>query len=236
MENFPESKDRPEGVWLLWNQALASKMAAGGADLPAQAELLERAGQEARERGDRQALWAALNGLSKVRLALQQVEQARLLATEALGLAEELFGPDSGETGTVLSDLVFIEALQGRQSLALALAEKLLLIALGQASERFTQAFSYNISSLATFHTMRGDEELTERIFWRVIAKAEESPEADPDLLLYAYKNLGDFYHAQGRTDKEGLLRQRALDLMERAGYPSQSAGRSSQRGGSSLH
>jgi tetratricopeptide (TPR) repeat protein len=238
MEQEKPSKPVGTAVWRQWNQALAQKLAAGGHDLAGQAQTLTEALDAARRRGDRHSLWAALNALTKISLGLQQVKAARELSAEALVLAEELFGPQTGEAGTVLSDVIFIEALEGREPQALVLARRLKAIIMSQATDELDQAFSYNLTSLATFHAMRGDDDQVEGMLWEVIRRGEESlgQDDEPDLVLFVYRNLGDFYRAQGRTDKAEHAKQSALALMERAGYRPQGPASGGSGSNHSLH
>lgn len=54
---------------------------------------------------------------------------------------------------------------------------------------------------------------------WSVAREAEEDSQADPDLLLFVYNNLSNFYQAKGDMDKSRLTRECALKVMDRAGY-----------------
>jgi tetratricopeptide (TPR) repeat protein len=184
-----------------------------------QARRLALAVEEARGRGDQQALWAALNGLCKMRLAAQQVEEAKALAEEALLLSDQMFGERSSESGTIISDLIFVEALSGRLERAQSLVQRLIAIIMDQVGQGLDQAFSYNLSSLATFFTVQGTDDQAERLLWRVIQQGEERERVDPDLLLFVYDNLASFYAAKQEPEKSSQARERALKVMERAGY-----------------
>lgn len=210
-------------IWQVWNNALAEKMNHQGIDLQAQAGHLAGAVEQARRRDDRPALWAALNALCKISLALKNLAQASRLAGEALALAEELWGGDSPEAGTVLSDLIFLEALHGRHDRSAALARRLTAILRGSLAAGLDRAFSYNLTSLATYYSLQGQDQITEDLLWGVARQAEEDPQADPDLLLFVYDNLGSFYQAKGDADKARLAREAALKVMERAGYRAES-------------
>ena len=85
---------------------------------------------------------------------------------------------------------------------------------------------------------MRGDDDEVERILWACIRKSEESlgEAGDPDLGLFVYRNLGDFYRALGRADKAESARQSALALMERAGYHPRDPQSGGEGGDHSLH
>ena len=206
-------------IWQTWNQALAEKMGQQGQDLEAQARELSQAAEVARRRADRPALWAALNALAKISLACQRLPQAHQMALEALALAEELWGGDSPEAGTVLSDLIFLEALAGHPERSPLMAQRLKAIVFDSLKEGLDRALSYNITSLATFYSIQGQERVTEEFLWEVARLAEETPQSDPDLLLFVYDNLKSFYQAKSEPDKASQARQRALAVMERAGY-----------------
>lgn len=210
-------------IWQVWNNALAEKMHQQGINLQAQAGSLEQAVDQARQRGDRTALWAALNALCKISLALKRLPQASQLAGEALALAEDLWGGDSPEAGTVISDLIFLEALHGRHEHSAALARRLTAILQGSLAAGLDRAFSYNLTSLATFYSLQGQDQVTEDLLWGVARQAEQDPQADPDLLLFVYDNLGSFYQAKEDLDKARLARECALKVMERAGYRAES-------------
>ncbi len=211
---------RAADIWRLWNQTLAEKMSQQGQDLGSQAVFLEAAVAEARQRDDPEYLWAALNGLCKINLSLKRVPQALALASEALELAEGLWGPDSSQAGTVLSDLMFIAALEGSAGQARRLSERLQRVVLEASAGGLDAAFSYNLTSLATFHAIQGGEERTEALLWQVIRRAEGQDRADPDILLFVYDNLINFYLAQDQRGKAEAARARALEVMQRAGYP----------------
>jgi len=206
-------------IWQVWNNALAEKMTQQGMDLTAQAGSLAGAAEQARGRGDRQALWAALNALCKISLALKRLDQASRAAEEALVLAEDLWGDDSPEAGTVISDLMFLEALHGRHERSAALARRLAAILQGTLPSGLDRAFSYNLTSLATYYSLQGQDQVTEDLLWGVARRAEQDSEADPDLLLFVYDNLGSFYQAKDDPEKARLAREAALKVMERAGY-----------------
>lgn len=207
------------GVWRRWNEALAARLANSGMNVTEQAHRLALAVEEAREREDPRSLWAALNGLCKMELAAQRVESARAHAEEALLLADRLFGRRSAESGTVLSDLIFVEALCGRLEQAQALVARLIAIIMDQVKRGLDQAFSYNLSSLATFFTVQGADDQAERLLWRVIKQGEDLDRVDPDLLLFVYENLANFYAAKQEPEKAREAKERALEVMERAGY-----------------
>ncbi|MFH1035001.1 MAG: hypothetical protein V1806_10890 [Pseudomonadota bacterium] len=220
MDSKQPPKARPGmDIWQVWNDSLAEKMNQQGLDLTAQAEYLAQAVQQSRARDDRPALWAALNALSKISLALKLLPQARHMAGEALGLAEELWGADSPEAGTVISDLIFLEALHGHEERSLILSQRLRQIIQASLEAGLDRAFSYNLTSLATFYSLQGQDQATEDLLWGVARLAEEDPQADPDLLLFVYDNLGGFYQAKDDPDKARLARDCALKVMERAGY-----------------
>lgn len=206
-------------VWRKWNQALADRLASSGMDVDGQAQRLALAVDEARTRGDRKALWAALNGLCKMHLAAQRVDLARSRAEEALHLADDLFGQRSSEAGTVISDLIFVEALSGDLERAQSLVQRLIAIIMAQVKRGLDQAFSYNLSSLATFFTVQGADDLAERLLWRVIKQGEEQDRVDPDLLLFVYDNLANFYQAKDEAEKSRAAKEKALEVMQRAGY-----------------
>lgn len=214
-------------IWQRWNEALAERLAASGLDVRDQAEKLALAVDKARGRDDRQALWAVLNALCEMQLASRRVAEAKVLAEEALALAGELFGESSPEAGTVISDLIFIEALLGHMERAHPLVQRLISIIMSQAGQEFDQAFSYNLSSLATFFTVQGADDQAEKLLWRVIKHGEEDASADPDLLLFVYDNLANFYLAKDEAEKSREAREKALKVMERAGYPT--AGQNAQ-------
>jgi tetratricopeptide (TPR) repeat protein len=207
------------GIWRKWNKALAARLASSGMNVDEQAQRLALAVDEARTRGDQRALWAALNGLCKMHLAAQRVEVARSLAEEALRLSDEMFGERSPESGTVLSDLIFVEALSGRLERAQPLVARLIAIIMDQVRRGLNQAFSYNLSSLATFFTVQGADDQAERLLWRVIKQGEDQDRVDPDLLLFVYENLANFYLAKEEPEKSREVREKALEVMERAGY-----------------
>lgn len=228
-----------DSIWRQWNLALAERLARGGLDVAAQAVKMAEAAGQARARGDRQALWAALSGLCKMRLAEQKVEEAKALAAEALALADQVFGPRSPQSGTVLSDLLFIEALLGRLLDTGPLVERLITVIMDQAGGDLDQAFSYNLSSLATFLTVQGLDDQAERLMRRVIEKGEQKQDAAPDQLLFVYDNLASFYLAKDEVLKAQETRQRALALMSKAGYPQagqSTPGRAADSGGVTLH
>ncbi len=219
MERDQPKEGQGMDIWQVWNDSLAQKMNQQGINLAAQADYLAQAVEQARGRDDRPALWAALNALCKVSLAQKLLPQARQLAGEALSLAEELWGGDSPEAGTVISDLIFLEALQGHKDLSQTLAQRLRQIIGGSLDSGLDRAFSYNLTSLATFYSLQGQDQLTEDLLWGVARQAEESPQADPDLLLFVYDNLGSFYQAKDDPEKARLARECALKVMKRAGY-----------------
>ena len=97
-----------DSIWQQWNQALAERLLKGGLDVSGQAEKMAQAVSQARARGDRKALWAAMSGLCKMRLAERRVDEAKNLADQALALSDDIFGLRSAQSGTVLSDLIFI--------------------------------------------------------------------------------------------------------------------------------
>jgi hypothetical protein len=207
------------GIWRKWNEALAARLATSGIDVDQQAQRLALAVDEARGRGDQRGLWAALNGLCKMQLAAQRVDQAKILAEEALLLSDRMFGQRSSESGTIISDLIFVEALSGRLEQAQALVPRLIAIIMEQVGQGLNQAFSYNLSSLATFFTVQGADDQAERLLLRVIQQGEEKERVDPDLLLFVYDNLASFYAAKQELEKSSQARERALKIMERAGY-----------------
>lgn len=207
------------GKWRRWNQALAARLANSGMNVDEQAQRLALAVEEARGRGDQRALWAALNGLCKMHLAAQRVDPAKALAEEALLLSDRIFGQRSPESGTIISDLIFLEALSGRVEQAQPLVARLIAIVMDQVKRGLDQAFSYNLSSLATFFTVQGADDQAERLLLRVIRQGEELERVDPDLLLFVYDNLASFYMAKQEMDKSREARERALMVMERAGY-----------------
>ncbi len=209
-----------ENIWQRWNDALAERLANSGLDVQDQAEKLARAVEMARGRDDRQALWAALNALCKMQLAGRRVTEAKALGEEALYLAGQLFGEISPEAGTVISDLIFVEALLGNLESAQPLVKRLISIVMYQAGQSFDQAFSYNISSLATFFAVQGEDDKAEKLLLRVIQRGEEDASADPDLLLFVYDNLANFYLAKEEVAKAQEARQMALKVMSKAGYP----------------
>lgn len=219
MEQQQPKASQGMDIWQVWNNALAEKMHQQGIDLQAQAGNLVQAVEQARQRGDRPSLWAALNALCKISLALKRLPQASQLAMEALALAEDLWGGDSPEAGTVISDLIFLEALHGRHEHSAALARRLEAILQGSLAAGLDRAFSYNLTSLATFYSLQGQDQSTEDLLWGVARQAEQDPQADPDLLLFVYDNLGSFYQAKENPDKARLAREAALKVMERAGY-----------------
>jgi hypothetical protein len=96
-----------------------------------------------------------------------------------------------------------------------------------QVKRGLDQAFSYNLSSLATFFTVQGADDQAERLLWRVIKQGEEQDRVDPDLLLFVYDNLANFYLAKDEPEKSREARAKALKVMERAGYPT--AGQNAQ-------
>jgi hypothetical protein len=206
-------------IWQLWNNSLAEKMNQQGINLLSQADYLSNALEQARDRDDRPALWAALNALCKISLALKRLPQARLMAGEALSLAEELWGGDSPEAGTVISDLIFLEALQGNQEHSRVLAQRLRQILDASLEAGLDRAFSYNLTSLATFYSLQGQDQATEDLLWDVARQAEADLGGDPDLLLFVYDNLSSFYQAKDDPQKAQQAKECAMKVMERAGY-----------------
>lgn len=218
----PARPDKPEvspTVWGLWNDSLAQRLSQPHADLASQARSLEEAVARARQQEDETVLWAALNALCKICLGLKDVRRAQDLAQEALPLAEDLWGADSQEAGTVISDLIFLEGMAGRQEHAQELAARLGRILRRSLALGLNRAFSYNLTSLATFHSLLGQDQATEDLLWGLAGLAERTPGSDPDLLLFIYDNLFNFYQAKGQGDRARRAQEQAMQVMQRAGY-----------------
>jgi len=163
-----------------------------------------------------EARWLELNRRVAQLSQEGKQEEAILLATEAVRVAEATYGPENWQTSTSLNDLAVLYKKQGRYGeaeplyrRALAIREKVLgpmhfavaislnnLAELFRAQHRFGEAEPLHKRALAIRERVLGPENLD---------------------VAYSLNNLGILYHELGRYGEAEPLYQRALSIREKA-------------------
>lgn len=165
----------------------------------AQAEVLRKAGDYLRGRA--------------------QYEQAERLYQRALGIFEQVWGPEHPETATSLNSLAILSYTQGKYGQAEALYQQALHIREQVFGSEHPEVAT-SLNGLAVLYRDQGKYEQAEPLYQRALHIREQSLGLEHPKVFRPLTNLGVLYMTQGKYGQAETYFKRALHIGEKAFGP----------------
>lgn len=159
-------------------------------------------------------LVAATNIRALCHKALGEYQEAEALYREAVGLAEEAYGPEAKETAIMLDNLAGLYFEQQRIDLSEPLRRRALEIFLKTTGPESPNTLT-STQNLGALLYAKGQHAEAERLYRRALAIAEKVYRPNDPQKGRLLDNLAGAVRAQGRPAEAGPLYERAISIFQ---------------------